>query len=77
MDDDGVRGGMKLITEAQADELRALAKEVGREESSFLVDLFGGTVRSFDEMEVGPGHLAALNMLTRLRDQKRKREAQS
>lgn len=52
VDDDGVRGGMRFITDTQADELRALTKEAGRQEGPLLDRLFSGQVRGFDEIEV-------------------------
>ena len=69
-DDDGMRGGMRFITEPQADELRAMAREVGRQEGPFLQSMFGDTVHSFDEIEDGPGYLAARNTLMALKRRK-------
>lgn len=51
-DDSGVRGGMRFVTDAQAEELRALTKEAGRQEGPLLDRLFSGQVRAFDEVEV-------------------------
>lgn len=62
-DDSGVRGGMRFISETDADELRDLMKRAGRQEGSFLDRLFGGSVRSIEEIEVGSGHLAAKSTL--------------
>lgn len=52
-DDDGLRGGMRFVTEEQADELRALLKSAGRQEGAFLDRLFSGAVRSVEEIEAG------------------------
>jgi hypothetical protein len=52
-DDGGQRGGTRYITEAQADEVRALMKQAGRQEGAFLDRLFSGDVRSVEEIEVG------------------------
>lgn len=62
-DDDGVRGGQKFITDADADELRRMTKQAGRQEGQLLDRLFGGTIRSFEEIEVGSGYLAAKSTL--------------
>lgn len=53
VDDDGKLGGTKFITDEQAAELRALAKEAGRPEGALLDRLFSGLVRSFEEVESG------------------------
>lgn len=50
-DDDGKRGGMRFVTEAQADELRTLTKEAGRQEGALLDRLFSGTIHVFEEVE--------------------------
>lgn len=71
-DDDGKRGGKRYIKPEEADELSALCKEVGRQEGQFLDSMFGGTIRSFDEMEPGAGYLAARNMLMRMHAAQRK-----
>jgi hypothetical protein len=52
-DDDGKSGGTRYITEAQADEVRALMKQAGRQEGAFLDRLFSGDVRSVEEIEAG------------------------
>jgi ERF superfamily len=52
-DDDGVRGGTRFISEAEAAELRDLIKQAGRQEGPFLDRLFSGTVRSMEEIEAG------------------------
>ena len=52
-DDDGQRGGMRFISEAQADELRDLMRQAGRQEGPFLDRMFSGAVRSFEEIEPG------------------------
>lgn len=74
-DDDGKRGGMKFITEAEALELRALAAAVGQQEGSFLDQLFAGAVRSFDEIEAGPGYLACRSTLEAMKRRNEKRAA--
>ena len=61
-DDDGKRGGTKYITEAQAEELRALAKRAGRPEGPLLQSLFAGAVRSFEEIEA-PAFIVVKNLL--------------
>lgn len=71
-DDDGKLGGTKFITEEQAAELRALAAAVGRQEGPFLDRLFAGAVRSFDEIEAGPGYLACKSTLMGLNRTKAK-----
>lgn len=73
-DDDGVRGAMKFITDEQCDELRDLLKEVGRQEGPFLDAMFGGKVRSVDELEAeSPGYLAARNTLLGIQAQRQKK----
>jgi hypothetical protein len=75
-DDDGHRGGQSFITDAEADDLRALAKEIGRHESQLLDQMFGGKVRSFDELEQGNAVLAVRNtMLGIKRAQQQKKAA--
>lgn len=76
-DDDGVAGGKRYIDAKKADELRALLKEVGRQESTFLERLFAGAVRSFDEIEDGTGYLAAKSTLEGLKRQMKPKEAAS
>ncbi|MFI5268448.1 MAG: ERF family protein [Chloroflexota bacterium] len=63
VDDDGKRGGTKFITEALADELREMARSVGRQEGQLLDTMFGGSIRSFEELEDGPAYLAVRNTL--------------
>lgn len=65
-DDDGVRGGMQFITDAQTAELRSLIKAAGRQEGPFLDQLFAGAIRSVEEIEAGSGHLAAKSTLEAL-----------
>lgn len=72
-DDDGKRGGERFITEAQAVELRDMARAVGRMEGPFLDQMFAGAVRSFDELEDGPGYLAARNTLLAIQRQAQKK----
>jgi hypothetical protein len=74
-DDDGVAGGKKFITEAEAVELVALAAAVGQQEGSFLDQLFAGAVRSFDEIEAGPGYLACRSTLEAMKRRNEKRAA--
>lgn len=74
-DDDGKLGGVKFITEAEAAELRALATAVGQQEGSFLDQLFAGSVRSFDEIEAGSGHLACRSTLEAMKRRNEKRAA--
>lgn len=76
-DDDGKRGGTRYITEAQADELRGLARQAGRQEGQILDRMFAGAVRSFDELETGPSHIAVKNMLAGIIAQARKKEDQA
>lgn len=68
-DDDGVRGGKRFIQPEAAEDLRALLLSVGRQEGPFLDRFFGGTVRSFEEIEEGPGHLAARSTLEGIKRQ--------
>jgi hypothetical protein len=49
-DDDGVRGGIEFVTEAQAAEIRDLLQRAGRQEDSFLFRLCTD-VRSAEEIE--------------------------
>ena len=69
-DDDGKLGGTKFILQAQADELRNLTKQAGWFEGPFLDRLFAGKIQSFEEIEDGPGYLAAWSTLTRLVEKK-------
>jgi hypothetical protein len=72
-DDDGKAGGTKFITEEQADELRAMAKNAKREEGPLLDKQFGGTVRSFEEIEIGQGYFAIKSTLHALIQQQAKK----
>lgn len=75
-DDDGKRGGTKFITDEQAGELRAWIKDAGRQEGPLLDQMFGGTVRSVDELEAeSAGYLAFKNTVSRLAAQVQKRNA--
>lgn len=77
-DDDGVRGGVQFIAEADADELRTLAQQAGRQEGQFLHQFFEGddrAPRSFDEIEIGSTHTAVKNTLRRLADQQKRKSA--
>jgi ERF superfamily len=75
VDDDGKAGGTKFITEEQATELRAMAKSAKREEGPLLDKQFGGTVRSFEEIEVGQGYFAIKSTLHALIQQQAKKAA--
>jgi hypothetical protein len=74
-DDDGKRGGQRFIEQAQVDELRAMAKEAGRQEATFLANMFGDAVRSFEEIEVGTGYLAVRGTLDGIIRQRAARKA--
>lgn len=75
-DDDGVSGGKRFISRADADLLRGLCREAKRQEGPFLDRLFGGQVHSFDEIEAGPGFIAAKNTLEQvIAVQKKRQEA--
>lgn len=76
-DNDGADHGKKFITEAQADELRSLCGQCGRQEGPFLDQLFAGKVRSFDELEAGSGFLAARSTMEAILRQRAKRGAKS
>lgn len=65
-DDDGVRGGARFITEEQAERLRGLMKATGRQEGPLLDSMFAGRIRSVEELEIGQGHDAVLNMLLQI-----------
>jgi hypothetical protein len=69
-DDDGVAGGRRYIGQEQADELRGLLRETGRQEGPFLDRLFAGAVRSLEEIEEGTGYLAARSTLEGIKRQK-------
>lgn len=72
-DDDGKAGGTKFITADQIAELDALLKEVGRDEGPFLDRMFGGAVRSFEEIEAGTSFLAVKNTLEGIKAQQQKK----
>lgn len=74
MDDDGVRGGQRFISNEQIDELQGLCQEVGRDEASFVSRLFAGKIHHFNEIEEGSGYIAARSTLLAMVDQKRQRE---
>lgn len=65
-DDDGKRGGTRHITPEQVEELVDLVKQANRQEGPFLGRLFGGEIRSFDEIEAGAGYLAAKSTLQQI-----------
>lgn len=62
-DDDGQRGGMKFITEQQAEILRTLLRETKYQEGPFLDQLFAGAVRAVEKIEAGGGFIAARSTL--------------
>lgn len=72
VDDDGKLGGTKFIAQDDVDALRELCKQAGRQESTFLEHLFAGAVRTFEEIEVGTGYLAAKSTLTAIIQRQRK-----
>lgn len=72
-DDDGKRGGARFITENQAEELRKMCQVAGRVEGTILQRLFAGAVRSFEELEIGNGYLAAKSTLEGILHQQQKR----
>jgi ERF superfamily len=61
-DDDGNAAGKKFISPERADELRALAASVKRQEGQLLDQMFGGTVRTMDEVPED-AYLPVKNML--------------
>jgi hypothetical protein len=61
-DDDGRAGGERFISPERADELRALAASVKRQEGQLLDQMFGGTVRTMDEVPED-AYLPVKNML--------------
>lgn len=75
-DDDGVRGGLKLISEAEADELRGWCKDIGRIEGHVLQSFFGDKVRSFDELEQGHGYMAVRSALEQRRAAMKRKESE-
>jgi len=72
-DDDASAAGQVFILPEQAQELRDLCAEVGREEANILRRLFSDTVASFDELEQGTPFLAAKNMLLGIRQMQQQR----
>lgn len=62
-DDDGVRGGMRLISQLQAEEIRMLIHEAGQDEEAFLQRLTAGTVHAAEELEAGQGYTFAKSTL--------------
>jgi hypothetical protein len=74
-DDDGVRGGKRFIGADQIAEIVALLGETGRQEGPFLDRLFGGTVRSVEEIEAGSGYLAAKSTLEGIKAQQARKGA--
>jgi hypothetical protein len=74
-DDDGKRGGTRFITDTQADELRQMLKEASRQEGPFLDRMFGGEVRSIEEIEAGPSYLAVKNTLAGIIQQQQRKAA--
>lgn len=72
-DDDGARGGMRFINAEQCAELHAMLKETGRQEQAFLEQLFGGTVRSIEEIQEGNGFFAAKSLLAGIKAQQAKK----
>jgi hypothetical protein len=73
-DDDGKRGGERFITEAQADELRALCGKAGRQEGTFLDRMFSGGIRSFEELPPDAAYIAVRNTLETLVQQREARQ---
>lgn len=73
IDNDGADFGKRFITEDQAEELRAMCREAGRVEGTFLQRLFAGKVHTFDEIEQGSGYLAARSTLQAMLQQQAKK----
>ena len=69
-DDDGHASGQRFVTPEQADELRVMLAEAGRQEGPFLAKMFGGNVRSMEEVEVGGAYQAVKNTLAAVIQQK-------
>lgn len=67
-DDDGVRGGMKFITDAQVSEINSLIEETGTNKDKFLQSLSLATVSNIEQ-----GELAMV--LNLLKNKKRAQEA--
>jgi hypothetical protein len=76
-DDDGNAAGQHFITQAEADELRAMTKDAGRQEGAFLSRLFGDQVRSFEELQPGPGYQAARSTLAGIIQQRAARKTKT
>jgi hypothetical protein len=76
-DDDGNTADRRFITQAEADELRAMTKDAGRQESAFLSRLFGDQVRSFEELQPGPGYQAARSTLAGIIQQRAARKTKT
>jgi hypothetical protein len=79
-DDDGVLGGTTFVTQEQADELRAMAKDAKQEESRFLIRMAstsgGEPARSYEEVDARDFTRLA-NTLRLMIDQQKKKAAQS
>lgn len=74
-DDDGKRAGQRFIEAAQVAELRTMCKDAGRQEATFLGNMFGDAVRSFEEIEVGTGYMAVRSTLDGIIRQRAARKA--
>lgn len=75
-DDDGKRGGMRFITEAECETLRVLLRETKYNEGEFLQQLFAGAVRSVEEIEAGSGFIAAKSTLEGIKRRQAKARTQ-
>lgn len=73
-DDDGRAAGQRFITQEEADELRAMAKEAGRQEHAFLSRMFADEIHSFEELQPGPGYQAARSTLAGIIQQRAARK---
>jgi ERF superfamily len=73
-DDDGKRGGSRFITDDQAETIRDLMRQAGRQEGPFLDRLFSGAVRSVEEIEAG-AYVVVKNTLDGILAQRAKKEA--
>ena len=74
-DDDGHRGGAKFVSEEQVEALRRHCQEAGRQEGPLLDRLFGGAIRSFEELDPGSGFLATKSTLEGIIAQRAKKGA--